>query len=328
MYTFNILTLTILGYERLVSQCREAMNYVVTVIASVEQGRKEVETLISMYRYSSALRFQMFLNSMTHDNKFIDGTLYKTKRKFKDTDENHFDLIYVTKNGVICSTCNEYLEYGFYERHILALFVNGYIDLYPLHQCNSFWLKESDLVINTKLVSDWDLNFRPQKQEYIYNSFYSRYDTAYTLTDSSYSKVKNPIQTYTLERIMNFVSKQDVKELTQGEIVKQCLNDLKKLKIQKEPGLVQKLVDVTEEIREALSKKRKALVIQDEDGEEQTISQQDSYHFQRQKTKRTKTINSNKKTLSTIIDFTQKSPPPPARTLLGKLSAWISPCKT
>lgn len=256
-------------------------------IASITEARRDVDVCTLNYRYSSALRLGMFLDAL--DSEDINGfCIYKVTCKYSN-DPNHFDIVIVTCNGVICSTGNEYLEYGFYDRHILALFINGYISLYPTHQCSEFWLKPLDeKPLQHVLTVNWNLQTAVSKQSYEYHELYSRFDTAYTLTASTFDKVKNPLQTVTLETAMKFVSTQNVKEEKLQDTAKQCLIDLKVLKLYNYPELMEQLVKFTSLAKETCRKKlgKRSLSVMDERGEHVEIMQPALYQTNRQSTKR------------------------------------------
>jgi hypothetical protein len=226
----------------------------------------------------------MFLDAL--DISDLDDTfsIYKVSSKFA-RDMNHFDIVIVTSSGVICSSCNEYLEYGFYDRHILALFIYGFIDLYPLHQCSEFWLKPYSG--SATLTVSWPLQVVSQKQSYEFHNVFSRFDTAYSLTASTYDKIKNPFETVTLETAMKFVSVQDLKRERQVDVKKQCLRDLSSLKMENDDELMLQLVELTRFAKEKLSRqKRSSIYVTEDSGRVVELIQPQLYQTSRQQTKR------------------------------------------
>jgi hypothetical protein len=242
----------------------------------------------------------MFLDAL--DISDLEDTsefsIYKVSGKFAK-DINHFDIVIVTSSGVICSSCNEYLEYGFYDRHILALFIYGFIDLHPLHQCSEFWLKSYSG--SATLTVSWPLQVQPPKQSYQFHNVFSRFDTAFTLTASTYDKVKNPFETVTLETAMKFVSVQDVRRERQVDVKKQCLRDLSTLKMENDDELMEQLVELTRRAKEKLSKqKRPSIYITEDSGREVELIQPQLYKTSRQQTKRQR-IGETQRTSSTSV---------------------------
>ena len=301
LYTLS-LTTTILGYERLCQQTLAAYNYTVTVIEDLEEAMKLISVCISSFRFSSALRFQQFIRSISTDGSFTgSGALYRVQSTLSSTHESHFDLVYVSTSGYICSTCNEYFEYGFYDRHVIAVFHHGFIDLHPLHQCNSFWISEFhqhevsvSIETNSKLRA-------VQKQNYTYDIHLSQFDMAITMTQSAYEDIKNPLETVTTEKAMTYVSKQDVEDLKNDSIVKQCLIELKKLRIHKYDELVQQLQQLTSDAKKVCSKK--TIIVTTEENEKISVPKYDSF---KQETVRQKITDKRKRTVSDLVDFTQR----------------------
>ena len=210
------------------------------VVSELDTAMELVSQCIKSYRFSSALRFQQFIKCITtSDSLSANGKLYLIKCKLDNCRPDHHDLVYVSNAGYICSTCNEYFEYGFYDRHIIALYVSGYIDLHPMHQCSAFWLNDCvDSDVSVATVTIPVLNGTVTKQHYVYDHHYSQYDMATSVTRDAYSAVKNPTETVTLEVAMTYVSNQEVETLTNESLVKQCFIDLKKLKLHKYDELV------------------------------------------------------------------------------------------
>lgn len=287
-------------------------------IASITEARTEINSCTVNYRYSSALRLGMFLDAL--DSEDISGfRIYKVSCKFAH-DVTHFDIVIVTCNGVICSTCNEYLEYGFYDRHTLALFIHGFIDLHPTHQCSEFWLKpRSDKLPQPSLTVSWALQTTQDKQTYEFHEVYSRFDTAYCLTESTFDKVKNPFETVTLETAMKFVSVQNVKEEMMQDTCKQCLIDLKSLKLHKSPQLVEELLLLTSRAKELLKKSgKRTITVTDETGEQVEVVQPPLYQSVRQETKRTRYGETSRSTI-------QAQSPSIISTVYNAIESLISP---
>jgi hypothetical protein len=243
----------------------------------------------------------MFLDAL--DSEDISGfRIYKVYCKFAES-ASHFDIVVVTCNGVICSTCNEYLEYGFYDRHTLSLFIHGFIDLHPTHQCSEFWLKpRDDKLPQPTLTVNWALQTTPDKQSYEFHDVYSRFDTAYSLTASAFDKVKNPLETITLETAMKFVSVQNVREEMLQDTCKQCFIDLKSLKLHKNPELVKELLSFTSHAKELLRRTgKRSITVVDERGEQTEVIQPPLYETNKQVTKRTRYGETSRSVLSPSI---------------------------
>ena len=153
-----------------------------------------IKSLINYYRHSSALRFSLFLNIdtelMTTEHS---GVLYKVETKLQH-DSNHYDYYFVSENGAIASTCADYAEMGFYNRHILAMYINGFIDLYPLYQCSRSWFdprKYEELQSLNDHFSIKVLGIESHAQSFVYSAILSTPSLAYEFTRTAYDSGKD-----------------------------------------------------------------------------------------------------------------------------------------
>ena len=291
-----------------------------------------INDCIKFYRFSSALRFQQFIKCITTTDALnANGNLYLIKSKLDNCCKDHYDLVYVSNSGYICCTSNEYFEYGFYDRHIIALYLSGYIDLHPMHQCSTFWLNDCvDYDVSVAIETIQGLNSSITKQHYVYDHHYSQFDMAISMTRDAYNDIKNPIETVTLETAMTYVSNQEVEILTNESIVKQCFIDLKKLKLFKHDELVKQLLQLTVIAKNTCSKKK--VVITSTNNEKITIPQ---FDVKKQEVKRD-TNGERKKRERPLLDsnlmhFTRKDDDNKSNSLFSKtlshLVNMISPSK-
>jgi len=228
------------------------MFYNVRIADDLKVAAEEINTLVSHYRFSSAVRFSLFLNIDTSQNTTDHvGVLYRVESKLQH-DQNHFDYYFVTENGAIASTCADYAEMGFYNRHILALYVNGYIDLYPLYQCVSCWFDPSKYqelqslgthFIVSVLQSDYGV------QSFTYHPSLSSPSAAYDFTRSAYESTKSNKQVTNLEVTMSSLPVATIKQMSNKDRCQKALRELNRLKTYNCPGIVDELEVLLERVK-------------------------------------------------------------------------------
>lgn len=237
----------------------QAQIYSVEEIDSATNAKILIDMLVTEYRFSSAIRFSMFVN-IDNGNFGQSGKLYFVSSS-QATNNKHFDLVFICSNGVICSTCNEYMEYGMYDRHILALFINGFIELSPLHQCSTYWMRNSinqnDSLI---MIKDW---FRTSaeksiKCQTVNYDVHSCFDTALLHTKSAYAAL-NDSSILSIEKAMASIKPEVLKSFSALEESRKILHDIYSLKIHHNKELMAKLKLFHEEcLRSTRSSSNKA----------------------------------------------------------------------
>lgn len=245
--------------NRLLGEVLEAQTYSVEELKKADEALKLIDVLVNNYRFSSAIRFSMFLN--IDSGKFgQEGKLYFVFSTREGVNKKHFDLVFVCSNGVICSTCSEYLEYGMYDRHILALFINGFISLSPLHQCSSYWLRASTDTSKTyTLVKNWFHTSHERNvkcQEIVYNSSCC-FNSAYILTKSAYSELQSVEELFSLEKAMNSINPAVVKACSARDECRSYLFDMFKWNIHTDPDCLMQLRLLHGECRDKLQQSSK-----------------------------------------------------------------------
>jgi hypothetical protein len=234
-----------------------AILYTVKIVKDLKIAAQEINTLISHYRYASAVRFSLLLNidttQRTMDQK---GVLYKVESKLPH-DKNHFDFYFVTENGAIASTCGDYAEMGFYNRHILALYINGYIDLYPMYQCVSCWFDPSTYQELQSLDTHFTipvLENHNAVQSFTYHPSLSSPSTAYDFTRSAYESTKSNKQVVNLEVTMSSLPVATVKQMSNKDRCQKALRELNRLKTYTCPSIVDELENLLEKVKLELRK--------------------------------------------------------------------------
>jgi len=300
----------IIGMQRFNDEIERANDYVVKVITDMQVAKEAIDILVTHYRHASALRFLLFVNIGSVNGILCsqhEGVMYKIESKLPHN-PNHFDLYFITNNGAIASTCGEYAEYGFYNRHIFALYTSSKINLYPFYQCSSCWFDPKQYLMLQSSQTPWIISVlvdHETVQSFTYHPSLSSASTAYDYTRSAYDKAKTTDEIVNLEATMTNLPVSVVKEMSQKDRCQNILREFNKLKTYTCPKVIDQLEELLSEVKLQLkvssTNKKVQLII---NGSNQLVSQPNTYKSKKGGNTRNKdvdVITGSKRSYSSMV---------------------------